>query len=106
MATGSLGQQKFIPTTTSLILILLGYRKSTVSSFTVDAKRNKRKQSMNIKLYLEDEKFNMLDQQQNEWGEKHSAKEDVSNSKLPNLNDKQKRITNYSSTAIVSRLFL
>ena len=43
-----------------------GYRKSTVSSFTFDAKRWKRKQSMNIKLYLEDEKFNMLDQQHNE----------------------------------------
>ena len=61
---------------------------------------------MNIKLYLEDEKFNMLDQQHNEWGKKNSAKEDVSNSKLPNLNDRQKRINNYASTAIISRLLL
>ena len=39
-------------------------------------------------------------------GEKNSAKEDVSNSKLPNINDKQKRINNYASTAIISRLLL
>ena len=64
MATGSLGQQNFIPTTTSPILILLvtGSQPSQ-SFFTVDATGRKRKQSMNIKLYLGDEKFYMLDQQ-------------------------------------------
>ena len=81
-----------------------GYRNPTVSSFTLDATWRKRKQSLNIKLYLEDEKFNMLDQPHNE--QKNSAKEDVSNSKLPNLNEKQKRKNNYANTAIISRPLL